>query len=453
MLTRREFLAGAAATSSALAAGLGRAAAAQAAFDGTIRVATLPYDLLEPIRKRAEKDLRLSIVCACDTQATIERWGRQQPGSYDVFSSVNSNMGSLWPDGAFQPVEIARVRRWREITPLLRLGKVRPGDPHCTYGEGDAAFRRLYVDPDRSGRWRSAPGTPPELDGLIVEWIDEATGKPVGPEPRYCTGVPHVFNFDSLGYNARVIRKRPEQVSWAELLNRRWRGRAALYDDADIGFADASCAARAAGLVRIADFGNPTRKEIDALVKVLFVLKRQRQFFTVWDSTSAAVEMVHEGDIVISTMFAFQISSLAARGLDVRQAAPPEGYRAFCGLLSISSEVADQAKLEACYDFINWWHSGFAGAFLMRQGFFNAVQETSRRFAAPGEYAYWIEGKPADRNYAGVFGGTSVRKGQVRDGGSFARRACRIWVWRSRPKEREYRDQRWREFVSSFRHP
>jgi putative spermidine/putrescine transport system substrate-binding protein len=89
----------------------------------------------------------------------------------------------------------------------------------------------------------------------------------------------------------------------------------------------------------------------------------------------------------------------------------------------------------------------------MRQGFFNAVQETSRRFAAPGEYAYWIEGKPAERNYAGAFGGTSVRKGQVRDGSSFARRACRIWVWRSRPKEREYRDQRWREFVSSFRHP
>jgi putative spermidine/putrescine transport system substrate-binding protein len=446
-------LKGSAVAASAILTGAGNDAAASSTFDGTIRVATVGYDLLEPIRKRAEQDLGLSIVSAGEQQLTIERWARQQPGSYDVFSGWNYTVDPLWPAGAFQPLEIARIERWRAITPLLKLGKVRPGDSRCTYGEGDAVFRKLYLDPERSGRWQSARGSAPELDGLIVQWADETTGKPVGAEPRFCTGVPHVFNLDSLGYNARVIRKRPDQVSWAELLNRRWRGRAALYDEPDIGFTDAGNAARAAGLLRIADLGDPTRKEIDRLIKILMLLRKYRQFFTVWGSPTAAVKWMQEGEIVISTMFAFQISSLLALGLSFLQAAPPEGYRAFSGMLSISSEVADRAKLQACYDFINWWHSGFAGSLLLRQGFYVAVPETSRRLLTAGEYAYWIDGQPSDQSYAGPFGGASVRKGQVREGGSFARRACRIWVWNSRPREAVYRAKRWREFVSSFNPP
>jgi putative spermidine/putrescine transport system substrate-binding protein len=154
--------------------------------------------------------------------------------------------------------------------------------------------------------------------------------------------------------------------------------------------------------------------------------------------------------VVLSTMYAAQIASLAALGLPIRQAAPREGYRAFAGLLSISSEVRDPAKLDACYAFLNWWHSGFAGAVLLREGYYSAVQATSRRFMSPGEYAYWIDGAPADRAYPGPFGDNSVRKGQVRDGGSLTRRACRISSWNSTPRQQQYFLARWHEFISTF---
>ena len=55
-----------------------------------------------------------------------------------------------------------------------------------------------------------------------------------------------------------------------------------------------------------------------------------------------------------------------ALGFPVRQAAPREGYRAFACFYSISSAVTDPAKLRACYDFLNWWNSGFAGAEMLR---------------------------------------------------------------------------------------
>jgi putative spermidine/putrescine transport system substrate-binding protein len=378
---------------------------------------------------------------------SFERWARQLPGDYDVYSGFAHLIRPLWPAGAFQPVEIARVTRWRQINPLFKLGKVRPGDPRCTFGEGAAPFRVLYLDPDRSSRWRSAPGTPRELDGLLVQWAD-GTGRPAGPEPRFCTGVPNLFNFDSLGYNARVIRKPPERVSWAELMNGRWRGHTALTAYPDLGLYDAANAVRAAGLVRIGDLGNLTRRESDALAKVLLAYKKRRHFFNVWLDDYVASDWMKHGEVLIGSAFATTIGRLRVLGVPVRQAAPPEGYRAFGDLFSISSEVKDRAKLQACYDFINWWQSGFAESVLMREGYYNAVQETSRRYGVAGEYAYWVEGRPADRNYAGPYGDVSVRKGQVRDGGSMVNRACRISVWNTRQGAYVYK--RWNDFVLSF---
>ena len=156
------------------------------------------------------------------------------------------------------------------------------------------------------------------------------------------------------------------------------------------------------------------------------------------------------GDVVIESMWAVTISPLQALGFPVRQAAPREGYRAFAGVYSISSAVTDPAKLRACYDFINWWHSGYAGAEMLRSDYLNAVEATSRRFMPADEYAYWLEGKPAARNYKGPSGDLVVRKGQMRDGGPFTRRACRIASWNSWPREADHLQQRWYEFASTF---
>ena len=65
--------------------------------------------------------------------------------------------------------------------------------------------------------------------------------------------MPGVFNFDSFGYNENVLGKRPEELSWAELFNGKWRGRVALAGEPLVSLQDAGNAARAAGLVRIRD--------------------------------------------------------------------------------------------------------------------------------------------------------------------------------------------------------
>jgi putative spermidine/putrescine transport system substrate-binding protein len=451
-LTRHRFLAGAATAAAALATRPDWAFAAPAKFDGTIRVIGLGYDMLDPIIKRAEHDLGFGIVSTAGQPPDTQRLVRQQPGAFDILSCYQEDVAEQWVTGNLQPIEIAKIKRWQQITPLYKLGKVQPRNPRCSRGQGEAAFRRLYVDPDRSGRWPSAPKTPPSVKGLIVQWADETTGKPIGPEPRFSTGVPGTFNLDSFAYNAKVLSKQPEELSWAELFNLRWRGRVALVALPEVGVQDAANAAQAAGLMRFRDLGDPTRGEIDRFAKIMLLLKKKNLFFGVWGRDfSKPVEWMRAGEVVVSSMFGEQISSLKVLGVPVRQAAPREGYRAFGGLLIISREVTDPARLAACYEFLNWCQSGYAGAVLLREGgLYSAVQATSRHFMSPGEYAYWIEGGAAERNYRGPSGDVSIRKGSRRDGGSFIAQACRISSWNSTPRQEHYLLERWQEFLAGF---
>jgi putative spermidine/putrescine transport system substrate-binding protein len=452
--SRRRFLTGIAAAAGALTAGAGRAGAARETFAGTIRVLGLGYDMPDQISKRAEQELGFGIVSTAGFSADIQRLVTQEPATWDIFSCFQQDVAEFWPTHNLQPVEIARIRRWKDITPLYKRGRARPAKP-WPYGQGDAAFRRLYVDPSQSARWRSAPGVPASVKRELVQWVNESTGKQVGPEPKFCTGVPGTFNFDSFGYNSGVLKKQPETLSWAELLNGRWKGRVGLNTfDPQGGLQDMANAVQAARLMRFGDLGDPTRKEIDSLVKLLLSYKKRGHFFDVWPQGGGnPVDWMLNKKVVLCTMWAAQIASLSAAGFPVRQADPPEGYRAFGGLLSISKAVTDPAKLDACYDFLNWWHSGFAGAVLLREGYYNAVQSTIRQHMTPGEYAYWMDGKPADRAYPGPFGDTSVAKGRVRDGGSFISRASRISSWNSIPRQQKYFIGRWAEFIASFSPP
>lgn len=454
-LTRRDFLAGAATAAGALAVG-GRAAAAPATFDGTLRVLGLSvgqaaYDLPDPILKQAQQDLGFQIVSTAEFPSDIHRRVRQEPATFDIFSCFAQDVAEFWATGNLQPVQVARLQRWKDVTPLYKVGKAVPGSVRCKYGQGDAAFRRLYVDPDRSGRWRSAPGVPPVLAKLFVQWVDESTGKRVGPEPKFLTGSPGTYNFDSFAYNAKVLGKRPEQLSWAEFLNARWRRRVALNGfDPQGSLQDVANAVQAAGLMRFHDLGDPTRREIDRLVRLLLVYKKRGQFFNIWPQGGDPVEWMRAEEVVVSAMYAAQIAALVALGVPIHQAAPREGYRAFAGLINISREVRDPATLDACYRYLNWWHSGFPGAVMLRSGYHNAVQATSRPFMPAGEYAYWVQGKPAAQNYRDPYGDDSVAVGQVRDGGSLATRVCRISSWNSTPRQQRYFLERWNEFISTF---
>jgi putative spermidine/putrescine transport system substrate-binding protein len=451
-LTRREFLVrgGAAAAAVAFPAVAAAEGGSRGTFDGTLHVLGIGTGEFDQIKRLAEHDLGFKVAFDVTGGDGLVHRAITEPASFDILAHYYFTYDLIWSKGALQPVDTRKIARWQQVNSLFKSGKVRPGDPRCTYGQGDAPFRLMYVDD--SGKYPVPTGLLPGATG-IVQWIDERSGKPYGglPEPRYVDAVPNYFNMDSIGYNARVIARPPEQVSWAELLNARWTGRVALFGGAQIGFLDAGNAAEAAGLMRFRDKGDMSRGEIDRLVKVLIRLKKRGHFYGFWNELDAQrpIDFMLSKEVVVESMWTAHVVALQAKGFPVRYAAPPEGFRGWSGGFAISSAIKDPARLQAAYDYINWWLAGRPGAVMMRLGYYSAVQATSRRFVAPAEWDYWIAGKPAARNLPGAFGDVTIHKGQVRDGGSFLRRACRYGSWDSVFREHAHQERRWHDFLTA----
>jgi len=455
-LTRRELLLRGGAAAGGLAAlgafppAVAAEAGARGTFGGTLRVLGIGTGEFDQIKRQAEKDLGFKVAFDITGGDALVHKAITEPASFDVLADYYFAYDLIWSHGGLQRIDTRRITRWQQVADLFKYGKLRPGDPRCTYGQGDAPFRRMYVDD--AGRYPVPAGLLPGVKGM-VQWIDERSAKPYRglPEPRYVVAVPGYFNMDSIGYNARIIERPPERVSWAELLNARWKGRVALFGGAQIGFLDAGNAAEAAGLMRFRDKGDMSRGEIDRLVKILVTLKKKGHFHGFWNELEPgkAIEFMLSKEVVVESMWTFHLVALQAKGFPVRYAAPPEGFRGWSGGFAISSAIKDPARLQAAHDYINWWHAGSAGAVMMRLGYYNAVQATSRRFADPAEWDYWIEGKPAAKDLPGAFGDVTIRKGQARDGGSFARRACRYASWNSIFREHAYQERRWHDFLTA----
>ncbi|WP_180096077.1 hypothetical protein [Vreelandella sedimenti] len=68
------------------------------------------------------------------------------------------------------------------------------------------------------------------------------------------------------------------------------------------------------------------------------------------------------------------MTDLKKRNMQVRMAAPTEGYRAWYGGMSISRHVKGRT-LDAAYDYLNWWISGWPGAVMACQGYYISTPE------------------------------------------------------------------------------
>jgi putative spermidine/putrescine transport system substrate-binding protein len=147
-------------------------------------------------------------------------------------------------------------------------------------------------------------------------------------------------------------------------------------------------------------------------------------------------------------MFSPGVSALNGRGIPVTYAAPKEGYRAWHGVMCLSA-TTQGAQKEAAYQYMNWWLSGWPGAFIARQGYYISNPERSRPLLSEDEWGYWYAGKEAKGDLKGTDGNISVRAGDVRTGGSYEKRFSNVAVWNTVMDTYEYSLPRWHEFILS----
>jgi putative spermidine/putrescine transport system substrate-binding protein len=288
-----------------------------------------------------------------------------------------------------------------------------------------------------------AQGTAPHTVGFV----EGPDGKAfASKETGWMTLIPTIYNADTLGIRPDLI-KRPIE-SWTELLNPEFKGKASILDISSIGIMDAAMVCEAMGEIKYGDKGNMTREEIDKTMAIFTEAKKAGQFRAFWKTFDESVNLMASGEVVIQSMWSPAITAVRSKGIPCVYQPLKEGYRSWGGGIGLSRNLKG-LELDAAYEYINWYLSGWVGGFLMRQGYYSAVPETSKQFMSEDEWGFWFEGKPAKGDIVNPQGKVMEKAGAVRDGGSFYDRMGSVACWNAVMDENRYMVRKWNEFIAA----
>jgi len=385
-----------------------------------IRVLGTHVTLQETLRKQAMADLGIEIEFEPKGSAAVLQKASISPQSFDLYEQWSNSINILWHSGSIQPIDTRRITRWSEVNNLSKTGRL---IKDATIGAGDAPHKILYVQND---------------------------GELGMGETQNVSFLPYVHNVDSFGYNTNIIKPGIpyETESWGWLLDKDHAGKVAIVNAPTIGLFDLALAAQAKGFITFKDIGAITTKELDKLFNILIRMKNEGHFSGFWTSVPESVDFMASNRVVIESMFSPAVSALNGQGIPVTYAAPKEGYRAWHGVMCLSSNTQGREK-DAAYEYMNWWLSGWPGAFIARQGYYISNPQRSKPHLQQEEWDYWYEGKPARIDLKGTDGKTSVTKGSIRTGGSYEERFSNVAVWNTVMPSYDYSLQKWYEFVSA----
>ena len=385
-----------------------------------LRVLGTHVTLQETLRKQAMEDLDIDLVFEPGGSAAVLQKASMHPQSFDLYEQWSNSIRPLWASGSIQPIDKKRLIYWDEINSLTKTGKV---SHSAKVGAGDAPYKILHIQPDGK---------------LGIEHTDKVSF------------LPYVHNVDSFGYNINVIKEGVpyKTESWGWLLDPKYAGKVGIVNAPTIGLFDLALATQAQGMATFADLGNISKPELDALFKVLFEIKQQNHFSGFWNSVPESVDYMRNGRVVIESMFSPAVYALNGQGIPVRFAAPKEGYRGWHGVMCLSSATQGRVK-DAAYDYMNWWLSGWPGAFIAKQGYYISNPQRSAPYLSKTEWDYWYEGKPAKKALKGTDDQISVPIGDFRCGGSYTERFNNVAVWNTAMPTYDYSLRKWYEFINS----
>ncbi len=384
----------------------------------TLRVLGTHVTLQEEIRQKAMEDLGINIIFEPGGEAELVQKASTQPESFDIYEQWTDSIRQLWQAGAIQPIDTNRIKYWDEINAISKTGKIHSD---AAIGLGDAPHKILNVG----------------ADGRLSE---NFSGE--------ISFLPYVHNVDSFGYNSDVIPQGIpyETESWSWLLDDKWHGKVGIVNSPTIGIFDLALAVQSKGLMQFQDISNMSTTELDDLFDILISYKKQNHFAGFWNTVPQSVDYMTNGRVVIESMFSPAVTSANGKGTPVIYAAPKEGYRAWHGVMCLSSQCKDREK-DAAYEYMNWWLDGWAGAFVARQGYYISTPERSRKLMDENEWNYWYLGKQTKEALKGTDGKISIPSGGVRTGGSYTQRLSNIAVWNTVMPNYDYSLQKWYEFL------
>ena len=392
---------------------------AQNIKDITLFHAGPPVAAIPQIGEQATKDLGFTIkMQATESMDLLNRF-LSQSTAIDVGDVSIVFMKYLVGRNVLQAIPLSKYKDWDKVIPLFSKGVYPNGSEAST--QGVAPYTVLYATGPDGQKFATGP----------TEWL---------------TGIPTITNADTLGIRPDLTG-RPVK-SWADLLGAEFKGKAALQDQPTVGVIDVAMGLEARGDIKYGNKGNMTREEIDKTINTMMEVKKSGQFRSFWSSFDQSVNLMASGEVVIQSMWSPAVTAVKARGIPCVFQPLQEGYRGWGYTLAPMKHLAG-LKLDCFYEYMNWYTSGFQGAFIARQGYYSSVPEHAKKFLSEAEWDYWYGGKPAAADITDPYGKLMEKAGNTRDGGAFWDRMGNIAVWNSVMDEDRYLTRRWNEFITS----
>ncbi|MFZ7089896.1 ABC transporter substrate-binding protein [Primorskyibacter sp. 2E233] len=391
---------------------------AQNIKDVTLRQFGTGVSNLNEVAQKVKEDLGFTLeMTALDSDSVTQR-AATQPGSFDIADIEYWICKKVWPTGNLQAMDTSKIKNYDKIVGIFRSGKLTPDS-------------------------EIAQGTAPHTVGFTsgpdgTDFVQEESG--------WMTLIPTIYNADTLGIRPDLIG-RPIK-NWSELLNPDFKGKASILDISSIGIMDMAMVVESMGEYTYPDKGNMTREEIDLTMKIFTEAKKNGQFRAFWKSFDESVNLMASGEVVIQSMWSPAITAVKSKGIDCVYQPLEEGYRSWGGGIGLSAALTGLER-DAAYEYINWYLDGWVGGFLMRQGYYSAVPETSKNYMSENEWGYWFEGKEATDTITSPFGDPLAKAGEIRDGGSFYDRMGSVACWNAVMDENQYMVRKWNEFIAA----
>jgi putative spermidine/putrescine transport system substrate-binding protein len=419
--SRRRFLRGTVA-SAGLALGAGAFTGfrfVRAAEPVTLRIAGTGVNQFKELADECKADLGFTVQYTSLVSDDVVKRAVTQPSSFDLLDSEYWMLKKIVPSGNLRGIDATKIKNYDKIVPIFTKGELPNGKKVAM--EGIAPIKVAYLTAEKSKDFASGPS----------QWM---------------TVIPTVYNADTLGIRPDLINRPID--SWAELLNPEFKGKSSILNIPSIGIMAAAMVCEAKGLVSYGDKGNMTTAEIDRTIGVMTEAKRAGQFRAFWKEFNESVNLMSSGEVVIQSMWSPAVTKVRQMGIACVYQPLKEGYRAWAAGLGMPTHLQGRT-LDAAYEFINWYLSGWAGAFLNRQGYYTAVLDTAKQQMSADEWDFWMEGKPAKGDILSPTGEKIESAGTVRDGGSFWDRMGRVSVWNTVMDEDRYMVRKWNEFIAA----
>ncbi len=387
--------------------------------DKVLRYLGTAVNQSDDITKKVKQDTGITIQNIVATTDDVTKRVITQPNSFDVLDTEFFSLKKLVPSGNILPMDAKKIKEFDNITPVFTKGQLPNGK--VIGDQGTAPKKVMFLEGPHSTKFSKTP----------TEWV---------------TLIPTVYNADTLGIRPDLIKRPIEH--WSELLNPEFKGKAAILNIPSIGIMDAAMVVESLGKYKYPDKGNMTKPEIDMTMGVLTEAKKAGQFRAFWKDFNESVNLMASGETVIQSMWSPAVTAVRTKGIPCTFQPLKEGYRSWASGFCMSKGVTPK-QADMIYEFVNWYLSGWAGAYLNRQGYYSAVLSTAKANMEPYEWAYWMEGKPAEKDIHGPDGSLLEKAGATRDGGSYDERMGAVACWNSVMDENDYMVRKWNEFIAS----